>query len=133
MHQARLDLLRSVFNAIEPRDVEVILDGLTDDIVIDASRRMVDPVEYVGHDGVRSYASFLAQTWRSQRVEPEEFIETGGNVVVVLRLVSTGRSSGVTVEARSAWVATFRENKIARLCAYQTRADALAAVGLGDG
>jgi ketosteroid isomerase-like protein len=130
MDQARLDLLRSVFEAIETKD-EGILDGLTDDIVIDASRRIVDPVEYVGHDGVRSYASFLAETWRSQRVEPEEFIEAGDSVVCVLRLVSTGRSSGVTVEARSAWVATFRENKIARLCAYQTRAEALAAVGLG--
>ena len=82
---------------------------------------------------MRSYASFLAETWLSQRAEPEEFIEAGDRVVVVLRLVSTGRSSGGTLEASSAWVATFRENKIARLCAYQTRAEALAAVGLGDG
>jgi ketosteroid isomerase-like protein len=133
MDQARVDLLRSVFKAIEPKDVEVILDGLTDDIVIDASRRIVDPVKYIGHDGVRSYSSFLAQTWRSQRVEPEEFIEAGDKIVIVLRLISTGRSSGLTVEARSAWVATFRQNKIARLSAYQTRGEALAAVALGDG
>ena|ERR1700730_1812995 len=50
MDQARLDLLRSVFEAIETKD-EGILGGLTDDVVIDASRRIVDPVEYVGHDG----------------------------------------------------------------------------------
>jgi ketosteroid isomerase-like protein len=133
MPQDRLDLLRSVFKAIETADVEVVLNVMTDDIVIDASRRIVDPVEYVGHDGVRSYARFLAQAWRSQRVEPEEFIEAADRVVIAVRLVSTGRSSGVTVDARSTWVATFREDKIARLCAYQTRVDALAAVGLGDG
>jgi ketosteroid isomerase-like protein len=130
--QDRLDLLRSVFRAIEPEDVETILDGVTDDIVIDASRRILDPCEYVGHDGVRSYMMFRAQAWRSQRVETKEFIEAGDSVVIPVQLVSTGRSSGVTVEARAAWVATFRDDKIARMCVYQTRADALAAVGLGD-
>lgn len=131
MPQDRRDLLRSAFERAT-EDAEVLVNAVTDDIVIDASRRIVDPVVYVGHDGVRSYLKFLAETWRSWRVEPEEFIEVGDSVVIPVRIVSTGRSSGATVSARATWVATFRSDKIARLCVYQTRADALAAVGVGE-
>ena len=109
-----------------------MLNDMTDDIVIDASRRVLDPIVLEGHDGFRTFIAFLREAWVNQRLELEEHIESGNNVVTPVKLVSTGRGSGVTVHARAAWVATFRGDQIARLTVYQTRAEALEAVGLSE-
>ena len=109
-----------------------MLEGMAEDVVVDASRRVLDPFVAEGHEGFKRFVAVLDEAWAHQRLEPEEFIEAGDDVVVPVRLVSTGRGSGVVVNARAAWVVTFRRDKIARLCVYQTRAEALEAVGLQD-
>jgi ketosteroid isomerase-like protein len=74
----------------------------------------------------------LAETWSDVRTEPEDFIDAGDSVVVPVRVVNTGRSSGLSVKARAAWVAQLREGKVARMTVYQSRVEALEAVGLSD-
>jgi ketosteroid isomerase-like protein len=132
MSQERFDLIRRVGEARERGDVDAMLEVMAEDVVVDASRRVLDPFVAEGHEGFRRFITVLDEAWANQRLEPEEFIEAGDDVVVPLRLVSTGRGSGVVVNARAAWVVTFRDDKIAGLCVYQTRAEALEAVGLSD-
>ena len=131
MSQERFDLIHRLNEARDRGDVDSMLEALTEDVVVDASRRVLDPFVAEGHAGFRRFIAVLDEAWVNQRLEPEEFIEAGDDVVVVpVRLVSTGRGSGVVVNARAAWAVTFRDDKIARLCVYQTRAEALEAVGL---
>jgi ketosteroid isomerase-like protein len=130
MPQQRSDLIRRALEARERGDVDTMLEPLTEDVVVDASRRVLDPFVAEGHDGFRKFISFLDEAWANQRVEPEELIEVGDELVIPIRLVNKGRGSGVVVHARAAWVVTFRDDKIARLTVYQTRAEALEAVGL---
>jgi ketosteroid isomerase-like protein len=53
-------------------------------------------------------------------------------VIALLRVEGEGTSSGVRVEMRVYLVATFRDGKLLRRQVFQTRAEALEAVGLRE-
>ncbi|HEX2129482.1 MAG TPA: nuclear transport factor 2 family protein [Solirubrobacterales bacterium] len=133
MQRSREDTMRQLLAARAADDFDAALDCITEDVVIDASRRLFDPVVLHGHDGFLAFVSMLDEAWKSQHVEPLEFIERGDALVVPVRLVSTGRGSGIEVGATPAWVATFRGDKIATWTVYQSREDALADVPGEDG
>jgi ketosteroid isomerase-like protein len=53
-------------------------------------------------------------------------------VIAVGRMRGTGRASGVRVEADSVTVWMLRDGKVSQIKLYQTRAEALTAVGLEE-
>jgi ketosteroid isomerase-like protein len=67
--------------------------------------------------------------WNRGDLEEQEFIGAGEHVVVFLRLMGKGRHSGIEVEMRVYDVFTFRDGKVARHRLYDSRAEALEAVG----
>jgi ketosteroid isomerase-like protein len=125
MTRSREQTVRQLLAARGGDDLEAALDCLTEDVVIDASRRRFDPVVLHGHDGFRQFVSMLDEAWGSQLLEPEEFIEANGALVVPVRLTSVGRGSGVETHATPAWVATFHGERIATLTVHQSKEDAL--------
>jgi ketosteroid isomerase-like protein len=132
MSQENVEVARRVLEAQARGDIDAMLEHMTDDVVVDASRRVLDPIVLEGHDGFRQFIAFLREAWANQRLEPEEFIEAGDQVVIPVKVVSTGRGSGMTIQAPASWVNTFRGSKIARMTVYQSRAEALEAVGLSE-
>jgi ketosteroid isomerase-like protein len=130
MSEENVEIVRRVLEA--QGDIDAMLKHMTDDVVVDASRRVLDPIVLEGHDGFRQFMAFLREAWANQRLEPEEFIEAGNQVVIPVKIASTGRGSGMTIQARAAWVTTFRGSKIARMTVYQSRAEALEALGLSE-
>jgi hypothetical protein len=70
--------------------------------------------------------------WKDQHTEPQEFIPAGEDQVVVpIQIVSIGRDDVETV-AHAVLVMTVREGKIAHLKGYQSKAEALEAVGVSQ-
>jgi ketosteroid isomerase-like protein len=65
-------------------------------------------------------------------MEPEEFLDVGERVVVVLSMRAKGLSSGVALERRDAMVFQLRDGKTMRLVYYNSRKQALEAVGLTE-
>ena len=66
-----------------------------------------------------------------RRFEDVELLTpTDDTVVLVGRVQERGRASGIEVESRGAAVWTLSEGKIIRFRIYQSRDDALKAVGL---
>jgi ketosteroid isomerase-like protein len=60
-----------------------------------------------------------------------EFLEGGDDVLVVfVRSRVRGAGSGIEIEAKTAYVATFRDDKVIRGEMYGDRAEARKAVGL---
>ncbi len=86
----------------------------------------------MGHQGIREYFAMLDDVWSEIGTEPEDFIAAGDAVVVPVRVVNTGRASDITVGAQAAWVAEVRDGKVERMTVYQSRAEALEAVGLSE-
>ena len=70
--------------------------------------------------------------WKRQQTEPEEFIPVGEDQVVVpIRIVSIGRDD-VEAVAHAVLVMTVREGRIAYMKGFQSKAEALEAVGLSE-
>jgi ketosteroid isomerase-like protein len=80
---------------------------------------------------MRQYFRELTEAWEDLRLEPGEFIEAGEQVVMPNNLYAQGRD-GIKVQARSAWVWTIRDGRVAHLCFYQERREALEAAGLSE-
>jgi ketosteroid isomerase-like protein len=96
-------------------------------------------VEIRGHDGRVSHgrdeavASMLGwrREWRSFVAELEEFTEIGDDrALLVVHSKGIGRSSGVEIDMRGSEIWTFRDEQVAGIVLYRTRADALEAAGL---
>jgi SnoaL-like domain len=111
---------------------ELDLSPFAPDVVLDNSNAAFDGSVYHGHDGVREWLSWTRGMWKRQEIQGREFIPAGEDQVVVsVRLVSVGRD-GVEVLAHGAAVMTVREDKVTHLKTFQSKSDALEAVGLRD-
>ena len=130
MSRENVELVRAAFEAVAQGDLERVFASLDPDIEWDVSRRQLEPATFRGHAGVLEFLRLLSETWSEQRFEVEEYVDAGDEVVVVIRFVSTARGSGVTVPARAVYVWQLRNGLAVRATMYQTKADALAAVGL---
>ena len=130
MSQENLEIARKAIEARNDGDLDQVLSLMTDDVVIDASRRVMDPFVATGRDEVRRALAMLEEVWADQRVAAEDWRDVGDAVVVAIRLTNKGRGSGVSVGARSAWLMSLRGEKVFRLVVYQSWEEALEAVGL---
>jgi ketosteroid isomerase-like protein len=72
------------------------------------------------------------EAWEERRLEAEEFIDAGDNVVVLLHEYRRGRGSGVELETKTAAVAAVRGGRVVRIQGYMDRDAALEAVGLRE-
>ena len=87
---------------------------------------------YQGVGGlIEGWRNWLA-AWASYRVEAEDFIDAGDEVVVLVRVRGRTARDGVTVEHSPAAVWSIRGGKIAGLRFYLERDEALEAVGLSE-
>ena len=111
---------------------ELGLDQLDPDISMAESDVLPGAVSARGFDAVKRYIESFTKHWEDIRFEPEEFIDAGGPVVVVARLVGTGKRSGVEVGRTWAYVWTVRNGKALSMVGYADRAEALRAVGLEE-
>jgi ketosteroid isomerase-like protein len=127
---ANVELVRSIYE-----------DWLRGDLAIDRFDPEISMIESDalpgggasahGLDAVRHYIESFATYWDEIRIEPQEYLEVGPQVVVVARLVGRGRKSGVEVSRVWAYVWTLRENKALRMEGYASRDEALQAAGSG--
>jgi ketosteroid isomerase-like protein len=115
------------------RTGELDPDGWDADAVFDNSNAIfADPGVYRGLDRIREFFIAQRQMWKRQRYEPEEFIPTGDDQVVVpQRIVSVGRD-GVEVVARTANLYRLHAGKVTYMKNFQTKAEALEAAGLRE-
>jgi ketosteroid isomerase-like protein len=87
---------------------------------------------YRGHSEiVEAYEDYF-ETWERIELRPEEIIDTGDQLVVLVHEVARGRESGVMVETDTGTVSTLRDGRVIRVRSYMDRAQALEAAGLSE-
>jgi ketosteroid isomerase-like protein len=94
---------------------------------------ILDAGDYRGHEGFGRWLEDWGAAWEQYTIEPEEFIDAGEKVLVVLRMKATGLGSGVGVERQDGAVFTLRNGRVTGLEYYNTREQALESAGLADG
>ena len=80
----------------------------------------------------QTFESEDLEAWEERRLEPEEFLDAGEDVVVLLHEYRRGKGSGVELETETAVVVTVSGGRVVRIQGYMDREAALAAVGLSD-
>ena len=72
------------------------------------------------------------EIWDEHRLEPQEFIDAGHQVVVFQREYQRGKSSGVELVVDTASVLDLRDGRVVRMQGYMDCAAALRAAGLSE-
>ena len=80
----------------------------------------------------QTFESEDLEAWEERRLEAEEFIDAGDDVVVLLHEYRRGKGSGVELETDTAVVVAVSGGRVVRIQGYMNRAAALAAVGLSE-
>jgi len=132
MSQENVEIARrgiEQFNRQFTSTQELDLDFLAPDVEFDNSGAALDAAVYRGHDGIREFMSLVRGMWTVQRAEADEFIAVGKEQVIAsFRMVSVGRDH-IEVAFRAATLVTVGGGKITHLQAFQSKAEALEAVG----
>ena len=124
-------MIRAALEALNRGDIDAALNDAAPDFQWDFSRA-VGPTRGVFRlDQIRKFWDEFAEAWESVRTEAAEFIEAGDHVVTPITTHVRGRA-GIEVQARVAWVWTFRNGSVARITFYQERQEALEAAAISE-
>ena len=130
MSQENIALVRSGFSAFDQGDVSRMLDLMADDLV--TYRADPDGATYHGKEGFLEVAADWTEGFSEWAVVPEKFIDAGDFVVVHVRQIVRGETSGISVEGAFWFVFEVHDARITRLSFYVREIEALEAVGLRE-
>lgn len=114
MSSAELQTLKRGYAALNRGDLSVVLELLDPDIQWHEPAPSPEAGAHCGRDGVERFLRSWLDSFEDFRVEPEQVVERGDELVVVVRQSGTGRSSRLRVDARLAHVWTVADGKAVR-------------------
>jgi ketosteroid isomerase-like protein len=134
MSQENVVLVRRAINLVNRGDFRRAIEEADDDFDMDWSNS-VGPLSgvYRGKRQVTEFLESFLEAWDELNWDMREVIDLGGEQVLVVNNVRMrGRASGADVQAVGAQVWTIRNGKLRSAKVYQSKAEALEAVGLSE-
>ena len=122
------------FQVLNDEGVEAFLEFVHPDFEVTTPPTLAaEPDTYRGHDGIRRYFDSFYEAMDKVRFEPDDFSPVGDRVVVPLRLVARGRTTGIEAEQKAVQVWELRDGLAYRLRLFTDLEDAMESVhGSGD-
>jgi ketosteroid isomerase-like protein len=132
MSQENVEVVARRFEALNRGDLAAMVE-LTDPAAVWWDRAD-DPWGATAHRGRDACLQHLVEILEDAELqaEPQEFIDAGDTVVVGVRLVGRGRTSGVAFDEREFHVYKLRDGLVTETREYRDRTEALEAVGLSE-
>ena len=133
MSQENVEVVSSFFAAFARRDPHAAAKLL--DPEVEVRPAIVGGLEgtvYRGVSGNRQFWADVDAAWATFRIEPQQFRDLGGRVLVLGRAIARARGSGIMLDEASAWIAEVRGGKIVRFQSFTSQTDALEAAGLSE-
>lgn len=131
MADENVETIRRGFEAYNRDGVEALLAFLDPEFeAVTAPELTVEPDTYRGHEGIRRYFESFYEVMEDIRFEPQELIDAGDQVVVLVRLRARGKDTGIEAEQSLFQVWTVRDGRAVRLETFAERSEALRAAGL---
>ena len=125
-----MEIVRDLTTRFVTGDRESWREVLAEDVIWDISTTAAGV--YEGHAGIERFFTDWLGTWEDPVLEHLDFIDAGDSVVVVFRWTGRGKASGVEIEATMFGVHDLKDGQIVRYRQYETREEALEAVGLSE-
>jgi uncharacterized protein len=133
LSEANVNLARQGYEALAAGDLEAVLALLDPDVSVEVHTGRPDLPEVLrGYEGFLENLQGLTDVFEDIEIEPEEFIDLGEHLVVPIYTGGHGRASGIKVESRVVHIWTIRDGKATRFRVYESRQQALEALGLTD-
>jgi ketosteroid isomerase-like protein len=147
MSQENVDLVRALFEEISRLMAALTADprrSMQDDYARVVARFLDPEFELVpaasaverrtlrGSEGFVTFLEGGRETWRDARLEAEEFIDLGDQVLAVGTFRASGRASGVVIEQPNATVWKLRDGRVVGVQLFLDQREALAAAGLSE-
>ena len=124
------DLVRTAFEHWNRSDFEAALEYVDPDVEWRTATPLLDlPQVSRRHDGVRAFWEAWTSSWNNIRIEPEEFIDAGDELLVLVRWRATSQA-GIEVDQPVAFRFLIRDQRVTRFISYWERAEAFEALGL---
>ena len=130
MSQENVEIVRGTFEGFKRGGPGEMLDSFTDDVI--TYRVDPDGARYHGKTGFLEAAADWAEDFSEWQVLPQEFTDLGERVLVRVRQVAQGRSSGVRVEEDYWFLFELTGTKVSKLSFYSRHAEAFEAAGLSE-
>jgi ketosteroid isomerase-like protein len=134
MSQENVEIVRLIYASLT-RGGDGVMDLVGSDLVVDFSRRRVDPfVVTLDQEAFDAFRREVLEVWEAPPTwEPQELVDAGDKVFAFIRTRARGKASGAEVDAHVANVWTFRDGKAVELKYFgENRAEALEAAGLRE-
>lgn len=134
MSEANVEIVREAWEAFQAGDEET-------------TARLIDPeLEFHGTVGglqegevargrsqiEENFEAEDLEAWEERRLDAEEYIDAGADVVVLMHEHRRGRQSGIELEAKTAIVVTVRDGRVIRMQGFLDRGAALKFAGLSE-
>jgi ketosteroid isomerase-like protein len=133
MSQQRVDQLLRAYEALNSGDLEAATAGLPPEFEFIPPSILPDAEVQTGPEGLRQFWRTWSDAFENFRVEIEETIDAGDQVIVMAAVAGTGTGTGLEVSSPSfAWVWSYEGDNVVRMEAMPNRATALEAVGLSE-
>jgi ketosteroid isomerase-like protein len=123
--QEDVDMLRRAYQAFNDGGVEAFLEHLAPDFQVRDRASSPDRETRYGREGIKQLFDSYMEAFDALRLEPEEFIEAGDEVIVSLNQWVRGKGSGAEVMGRVAHVWTVRGADVLALRIFGDRDSAL--------
>jgi ketosteroid isomerase-like protein len=135
MSEENVAVVRREYEAMAARDWTAIAAIWHPDIELEASPYAPGAGTYRGRDEITQFYDTWAEPYSTYRVEAEEIIDAGNQVVAVERFAGKGlKGSGseAWIDGKLFRVISFKDGKIWRIKEHRSRAEALEAAGLSE-
>ena len=133
MSQDDVEVVRSFFAAFACRDLDAAAKLLHSEVEVrPAVVGGLEGTVYRGVSGNRQFWADIDAAWATFGIEPQQFRDLGGRVLVLGRAIARARGSGIALDEPSAWIADVRGGEIVRFQSFTSQANALEAAGLSE-
>ena len=130
--QTNLEIVRSVYDQWARGNLRAGTDLYDPDVIFIPRSDLPDRGRYLGREGIREWMHRWLDAWTNFTVAAEELTAIGESVIASVRQRGTGKQSGAPVELTFFQVWTFRGRSVIRIEQFETKEEALEAVGLSE-
>jgi uncharacterized protein len=132
--QEDADRLRDAYQAFNEGGVEAFLERLAPEVQLRDRESSPDRAETrYGKEGIKQLFASYMEAFDALRLEPQEFIDAGDQIVVTLHQRVRGKGSGAEVVGHIAHVWTMRGEAPFRLTIFRDKESALRALNAEGG
>jgi ketosteroid isomerase-like protein len=122
---ADVEVVRNAYEALNRGETGKALAALDGDAEWVEHSSLPEAGAYRGREAIEAFLHGFLESWEEFRQDPEQIVDAGERVGVVLHSFARGKGSGVEVEMRYAHVWTMRDGRGVRVDTYEDAAEAL--------